>query len=291
MRLLDQRKACHSCSDSESATGSCMAPDSHITLSASLVPTQIPYSPLIKPCLNCPFGGPKAKGRGRLDSETVIIGESLGRNELREGIPFVGPAGKVLWSAVPGGDGTGVDGVDGDNGCYTTNAMLCHPWNKYDNAKFLAAIHSCHDRLISELLAYPRKTIIALGNPAIWSLTGLYNLKITQIRGMPIQSPYSKYGIVPVVHPAALLRGTDSYRVFKEDIRYALRITETGRYKQPIVPEHKVLTDPEEIHKVGMELFSSNVLAADYETSSFNCRTGYPLSLGLASDPRMVFIV
>src|SRR5690242_2161939 len=65
-----------------------------------LAHTQIPYTPLLSPCLNCPFGGPKARGRGRLDAETVIIGESLGRNELREGIPFVGPAGKVLWSAV-----------------------------------------------------------------------------------------------------------------------------------------------------------------------------------------------
>ncbi len=246
-------------------------------------------------CLNCPFGGQKAKNRGNPESPIVIVGESLGVNEMHLGIPFVGNAGQVLWSAVPGGDGSGKDGIEVDNGCYTTNAIQCFPRgvkaNKDTDPRFIQALQSCHDRLIYDIMEHPRKIIIALGNPAIRSLTGLQNLKITQIRGMPIPSPYAEYGIIPAVHPAALLRGTDSYRVFKNDVRYAFKIAATGEFKKPITPEVVVAENEEDVQYICSQLEGRSHIASDYETSGFNPRKDYPLSLGLAVDPERVFIV
>lgn len=164
-------------------------------------------------CNGCPFGGPKVGTKGNVCSPLVLVGESPGIREVVTGIPFSGPSGKLLYTYLP-------EDID----AYVINAMECSP-RKQKNPKLLDyAARTCNSRLIRLVTAHPRRLIVAMGNAAVRSLTGDYNLKITQIRGQLIPSPYAELGILPVIHPAGLMHGSGSFRQFREDLGYAKQL-------------------------------------------------------------------
>ena len=234
-------------------------------------------------CENCPFKGRTAGHRGNPKARIAIVGESPGITELREGIPFVGDSGKVLQHAIP-------DSLNIDEDFYITNALSCHPKRK--EADIMSkAVRACKSRLYTELQAYPRDIIIALGNPAVHSLTGNSTFKITQIRGRPLVSPLAKYGIMPIVHPAALLRGTGSHRQFREDILYATELAKGAPPREPIEADFKVYDTKESLRLLVKRFSKATYIAADVETTGFDRRHDKILCLGMAIDPRHVVIV
>jgi len=229
-----------------------------------------------KSCEGCPFGGPKVGSRGQIDANFVLVGESPGREEVRTGIPFSGPSGDVLHTFIPR-----------DRPIYVLNAMECHPRKGLKDEKRLNyAAKCCNKRLIDKLTAYPRRIIVAMGNPAVRSLTGDYSLKITQIRGRLIKSPYAEIGILPVIHPAALMRGTGSYRQFRQDLEYALEIADGGDVRVYEKPKWITVTDPKLAirHLLRQELKHNDgqiLLTCDIETAGFDFRTDDILDIGI----------
>ncbi|MEE9601075.1 MAG: uracil-DNA glycosylase family protein, partial [Thermoplasmata archaeon] len=176
-------------------------------------------------CKGCPFHGPKVGWRGNPEAPVVIVGESPGPQEVREGLPFFekAPSGSLLWGLVPGG-------TDAD--VLVTNALECSPPQKTKDQTVIAeACGCCHDRLVSQITAYPRRIILALGNAAAWSLTGDFGIKITQDRGQTIPSELAQLGIMPIVHPAALFHGSGSFRQFKGDLEYSFHLASGGRLR------------------------------------------------------------
>jgi DNA polymerase len=167
-----------------------------------------------KGCESCPFSKKKVGSRGPEDSPFVIVGESPGNNELLKGQPFVGASGEVL-EAVFEELGLYDLGVEP----YITNALQCLPFQPKTPQAMSTACMACQSRLHTEIAAYPRKIIVALGAAAAWSLTGNYSLKITQDRGKLFPSPLSELGIVTAVHPAFLMRQGAGYLNWKKDLQ------------------------------------------------------------------------
>jgi len=222
-------------------------------------------------CEGCPFRGPRCGSKGAEDAPFVIIGESPGAIEVAKKIPFAGPSGKLINSIVP----------IGANILYL-NALECSPPNTSGKkAKLLAqATATCSLHLLEKVKAYPRKLIISFGNAATWALTGNYGLKITQIRGRLIKSPLASIGILPIVHPAALMRGTGNYRQWKEDVVYGWDLASGGQPKVhkagkvQVVPifnsQEKMEREVDSI----MELITqiSPELTCDIETTGLNIK-------------------
>jgi len=126
-----------------------------------------------------------------------------------------------------------------------------------------------------------------MGNPAIRSLTGNYSLKITQIRGRIIPSPYAEIGILPVIHPAALMRGTGSYRQFRQDLEYALEIADGAGIREYTEPEYITVTNPRRaiLHLLRQERRHDDgeiLLSADIETDGFNFRSDAIIDIGIS---------
>lgn len=228
-------------------------------------------------CNECPFGGGKVGWKGRFDAPFVVVGESPGKTEVKKGFPFAGPSGQVLHSILE---------EDRDD-IFITNAMECFPRNKKPE-KLAKASVECRPRLLEQIQAHPRKIILALGNEAVRSLTGNSNLKITQIRGQLIESDLAELGILPAIHPAALLRGTGSYRQFREDLTYARYLADGGNPKEYIRPLWRTLNDEEEARKAVEILSLYNEYAADIETSGFSARQDYILNLGVEAAGHIV---
>jgi DNA polymerase-1 len=131
-------------------------------------------------------------------------------------MPFIGESGGLLKKQLQAA------GYNADHPePYITNAVKCSPGDKKDQTALKHACQACRGNLIAEIAAHPRSVILALGAAAIWSLTGDYSLKITQVRGQVFPSPLASHGIVASVHPAFLLRGGGSINKFKSDIGLA----------------------------------------------------------------------
>ena len=229
-------------------------------------------------CPGCPFGGPKVGSKGDPKSPIVFVAESPGIEEVKQGEPLVGPSGKIFHQYVPD-----------DGSVYTLNALECRPMASLKNeGKMNEATACCNERLIDKIQIHPRRIIVAMGNAAVRSLTGNYGLKITQIRGRLIPSPLTKLGIMPVVHVAALMRGTGSYRQWAQDMQYAM---ELGLGAEPrthtpteveFVPED---ADQRYVDELFTEmLYSTNKLTGDIETSGFDHINDRILSIGVTPE-------
>ncbi len=237
-------------------------------------------------CKDCPFKAHRTVGfRGYPGAELMIVGESPGVSELRKGYPFVddAPSGGVLWRTLS------PLGITPDD-IFATNALACHPGKK-DPSVISRACKACNGRLLHEVNTAPRKVILALGNAAMWSLTGNYALKITQDRGRLIPSPLASIGIIPAIHPAALLRGVGSYRQFKEDLAYAVELINGGRQKKPIEPNITMLHSVEDVVAVCNVLSTHDYLACDLETTGLNRRTDTIIAMGIANSPEEVYCI
>ncbi len=229
-------------------------------------------------CDTCPFKGKKIGPKGNPKAKIVIVGESPGANELAAGMPFMGPSGKLLDGSMPA-----------DVDVYYTNALSCLPVKK--DPKVLAnAVMQCRNRLLTEVGQHPRDVIIALGNGALWALTGNYDLKITQERGKRFPSELAEHGIVASVHPAFLLRGGGSFKKFKEDLAYAVALvqgTKTKSYEESV---YEIVTE-DNLEEVLHELNKQSLVASDIETTGLNRRKDEIISIGFCWDATKTWIV
>lgn len=168
-------------------------------------------------CANCPMavdGKPPhepVRGIGPDDPDWILIGEGPGRQEVSRGMGFVGPSGDLINRALRE---TGIDRAR----VWVSHAVLCLPQGsaKDEKARHEAAT-ACRGRLMSELAMFPGRPVLAAGNVAAKALVGhLTKLKITDITGAHFESDVGDgtgvRDVIPTVHPAAILRGTDGDR-------------------------------------------------------------------------------
>lgn len=146
-------------------------------------------------------------GAGNEDAELMLVGEGPGRQEDLLGLPFVGPAGKLLDRLL-----TGV-GLSRDE-VYITNVVKCRPPGNRDPHPDES--RSC-DPILKKQLEIIRPLIIcALGRIASGILLKR-TVQITRMHGMLIS--VNGYNIVPVFHPAAALRGGNAMSGITEDFQ------------------------------------------------------------------------
>lgn len=239
---------------------------------------------IIRPskCDGCPYKSRTCGSKGPLDSPFVIVGESPGNREIMLGQPFVGDSGKLVDSIL---EGAGLPFQP-----YVTNAVACLPVNK-TTANLATACQACHGRLLEDIRAYPRKVILAFGNGALWGLTGNYNYRITNERGKIIPSDLAEQGIVASVHPAFLLRGGGSQRLFKEDILKAVALAKGQNPRSYVEAECIVMETESDIRDLIDMAVKAPLIAADIETSDLKPRRGHILSQGFCFEPERAYIV
>jgi len=136
----------------------------------------------------------------------MIVGEAPGRDEDREGKPFVGRAGQLLDRMLAAIDMTRADNV------YITNVL---PWrppqNRDPKADEMAMMLPFVKRHIE--LAGP-KVLIAMGNHSCQAL--LHKRGITRLRGQWHEA--MGLPVIPMLHPAYLLRQPHAKRGAWEDL-------------------------------------------------------------------------
>ena len=163
-------------------------------------------------------------GEGPAETEVMFVGEQPGDREDIEGHPFVGPAGRVLDSALERA------GIDRDR-VYMTNVVKHFKWrprgkrriHQKPNAEEIAA---CRPWLDGELAAVKPRVLVCLGATAAQALLGR-QFRVSRQRGELIESPLAER-VIATVHPSSILRGDPEDRdaameAFVEDLRKVAR--------------------------------------------------------------------
>ena len=146
-------------------------------------------------------------GVGSPAADLVFVGEAPGREEDREGIPFVGRAGQLL-TRIIASIGLSRDEV------YIANVIKCRPPNNRNPEPDEVA--TCEPFLFRQLDVIQPRVVVALGAFAIRTLLQT-DQAISRLRGRVFD--YRGAKLVPTFHPAFLLRSPERKRDVWEDMK------------------------------------------------------------------------
>jgi len=160
-------------------------------------------------------------GKGDFKSDVIFVGEAPGKNEDKNGEPFIGVAGKKLSAALEGA------GVSRDK-VYITNIVKCRP--PKNRVPKTNERETCQDYLKQEIAIIKPKLICILGNTAFNSLLG--GSEIMKFRGKIVQKDNQLYFLT--VHPAATIYNQKLIDVLNEDIVKLFELVKELKNKKKI---------------------------------------------------------
>ncbi|BCJ54836.1 uracil-DNA glycosylase [Actinoplanes sp. NBRC 14428] len=170
-------------------------------------------------------------GRGAADARVVFVGEQPGDIEDQKGLPFVGPAGRLLREAV---DDSGID----PGNVYITNAVKHFRFElrgkrRIHQSPGPAHITACRPWLVAEFAQLRPELLVVLGATAAKALLGP-SFRVTRSRGQlmpwpasaqhPEDFPVAELQALATIHPSAVLRADDrdaAYRSLVDDLKVA----------------------------------------------------------------------
>jgi DNA polymerase len=150
-------------------------------------------------CTQCALAETRTQvvfGVGDPRAGLMFVGEGPGEQEDLRGEPFVGRAGQLLTALI---EGIGLTRAD----VYIANVVKCRPPGNRDPLP--VEIETCRPYLEAQLGFIEPKVVVTLGNFATKLLLATKD-GITKLRGR--EFPYRDAVLVPVLHPAAVLRNT-----------------------------------------------------------------------------------
>jgi len=157
-------------------------------------------------------------GEGPESADAMFVGEQPGDQEDKEGLPFVGPAGRMFDKALA------EVGIDRSR-VYVTNTVKHFKWQQRGKRRLhqkpnWTEMSACRPWLDAELeLVHPR-VLVCLGATAAQALLGR-EFRVTKQRGVPVESPLAEI-VLATIHPSAILRAQDrdaEYAGFVDDLR------------------------------------------------------------------------
>ena len=173
-------------------------------------------------CTACPLhetGTQTVFGEGTKQAEVMFVGEQPGDQEDLQGKPFVGPAGKLLDTAL---DEAGIDRSQ----VYVTNVVKHFKWTGRGKRRIhqkpnWSEIAACRPWLDAELEVVEPRVLVCLGATAAQALLGR-DFRVSRQRGEPVPSALAEH-VLATVHPSSILRADEDtreleYREFVSDL-------------------------------------------------------------------------
>jgi DNA polymerase len=154
-------------------------------------------------------------GEGDPRAALMFIGEGPGADEDRTGRPFVGQAGQLLDRMI---SAMGLDRSE----VYITNIVKCRPPGNRDPKE--DEVTPCAPYLDRQIDLIGPRVLVALGKPASHRLTGTQK-PIGALRGRWFS--YRGIPLMPVFHPAYLLRTPSAKREAWEDLKKIMQRLES----------------------------------------------------------------
>ena len=162
-------------------------------------------------------------GKGAAHAPLLLVGEQPGDQEDLQGVPFVGPAGKVLHRACAE---LSIDPAT----LFVTNAVKHFKFTprgklRLHQAPRVSEITACRPWLLAEIQTLRPRVVLCLGATAAKSLLG-NTFSLTQSRGRILSTPFAEQ-VMATYHPSAILRAQDEdaaadlFHLLKLDLKLA----------------------------------------------------------------------
>jgi DNA polymerase len=183
-------------------------------------------------------------GAGNADAELMFVGEAPGANEDRQGLPFVGQAGRLLDQLL-----TEIGFARAD--VFVVNVLKCRPPGNRDPLP--QEIDACQDYLFRQLELIEPRVVCTLGNFATKLLRGDPATGITRLHG---REEVRRIGprtvrLYPLYHPAAALYTPAMLDTLRADFAcipelLALPVPDQPRAEpELVVPEPEIVIEAE----------------------------------------------
>ena len=181
-------------------------------------------------------------GVGNPHADLMLVGEAPGFHEDKQGVPFVGQAGKLLDKLL---GGIGLERRE----VYIANVLKCRPPGNRDPQP--DEIESCEPHLFRQIELIQPRVVATLGNFATKLLSGKPT-GITRVHGQEQEVTLggNRVLLYPLYHPAAALYTPAMLNVLQDDFR---RIPELmGREEIPELEPEPVLAAAEPAVQLGL---------------------------------------
>ena len=190
-------------------------------------------------------------GEGPPTARVMLVGEAFGQEEERTGHPFQGASGQELNRML---HEVGIMRSE----CYVTNLVNSRPPNNdigawiatkkkditskhipFRDKYVLPIVVDGYNRLLKEIELVQPNIIVTLGGSAMWALTGAWG--ILKWRGSQLTTTEG-VKLIPVPHPAAILRQWELRALAINDLRRVVKEAETREYSN--IPEWQFILRP-----------------------------------------------
>jgi uracil-DNA glycosylase len=164
-------------------------------------------------------------GEGPRKAEVMLVGEQPGDAEDLAGHPFVGPAGRLLDTAL---EAAGIDRTL----VYVTNVVKHFKWEPRGKRRIhakpnAAEIGACRPWLETEIALVKPRVLVCLGATAAQALLGK-SFKVSRQRGEPVASSLASF-VTATVHPSSILRAPDAAAREEEMRRFVQDLKKVAR--------------------------------------------------------------
>ena len=176
-------------------------------------------------------------GSGNADADLMFVGEAPGVNEDKQGLPFVGQAGKLLEQLL------GEIGMERGE-VFIANTIKCRPPGNRDPHP--EEIDACQDYLLRQVELIEPHVVCTLGNFA----TKLLRADLTGITRLHGQGEVRTIGpravrLYPLFHPAAALYTPRMLETLREDFSRLPELLALPPPEQPVELDEPELAVPE----------------------------------------------
>jgi DNA polymerase len=168
-------------------------------------------------------------GAGNADADLMFVGEAPGANEDKQGLPFVGQAGRLLDTLL---EEIGMARAD----VFIANTLLCRPPGNRDPLP--GEIDACQDWLFRKLELIEPRVICTLGNFSTKLLRADPGTGITRLHGREEIRTIGPRTVrlYPLYHPAAALYTPSMLEVLRTDFARIPELLALPALTQPASP-------------------------------------------------------
>jgi DNA polymerase len=172
------------------------------------------YGASVAACTRCRLAAGRTQvvfGAGNPHADLLFVGEAPGFHEDKQGLPFVGQAGKLLEKLLLQ---VGMSRAD----VYIANVLKCRPPGNRDPQP--DEMEACESHLFRQIELIQPKVVATLGNFATKLLSGS-QVGITRVHGQERETTLGGNTVLlyPLYHPAAALYTPAMLKVLEADFQ------------------------------------------------------------------------